>query len=211
MLLSFSRGAWINLGVAMAIYGALYILTVRNNRARLQIRRARGDGDRGPARAGRWLPCSSTRSPASPPSGPRSTRATTRVPRAGSAASRRRSASSSRTRSASARSSSCRTTTTRSRTTSISAMFLNAGWLGGCSFWASSARPPVGPAPRVRALRHAAAVPGRLRVLRRQRARGRIIDLDHWRHFYLLMALVWGLMLGGTRGVGGLTRRQTAA
>jgi hypothetical protein len=29
---------------------------------------------------------------------------------------------------------------------------------------------------------------------------GIIIDLDHWRHFYLLMALVWGLMLSGTRG-----------
>ena len=26
---------------------------------------------------------------------------------------------------------------------------------------------------------------------------GLIIDLDHWRHFYLLMALVWGLMLSG--------------
>jgi hypothetical protein len=37
MLLSFSRGAWFNLGVAVAIYGALYILTVRNNRARLKF------------------------------------------------------------------------------------------------------------------------------------------------------------------------------
>jgi hypothetical protein len=27
---------------------------------------------------------------------------------------------------------------------------------------------------------------------------GLVIDLDHWRHFYLLMALVWGLMLSGT-------------
>jgi len=25
---------------------------------------------------------------------------------------------------------------------------------------------------------------------------GFIIDLDHWRHFYLLLALIWGLMLG---------------
>ena len=23
---------------------------------------------------------------------------------------------------------------------------------------------------------------------------GLIIDIDHWRHFYLLMALVWGMM-----------------
>ena len=26
-----------------------------------------------------------------------------------------------------------------------------------------------------------------------------MIDVDHWRHFYLLMALVWGLMLGDRR------------
>ena len=28
-----------------------------------------------------------------------------------------------------------------------------------------------------------------------QALEGSIIDLDHWRHFYLLLALVWGLML----------------
>ena len=28
---------------------------------------------------------------------------------------------------------------------------------------------------------------------------GYLIDLDHWRHFWLLMALIWGLMLGDRR------------
>lgn len=28
---------------------------------------------------------------------------------------------------------------------------------------------------------------------------GAIIDTDHWRHFYLLLALIWGLMAGTTR------------
>lgn len=28
---------------------------------------------------------------------------------------------------------------------------------------------------------------------------GAIIDTDHWRHFYLLLALIWGLMAGQPR------------
>ena len=40
MLLSFSRGAWINLGVAVAIYGALHILTVREQPRAPEDRRA---------------------------------------------------------------------------------------------------------------------------------------------------------------------------
>ena len=31
---------------------------------------------------------------------------------------------------------------------------------------------------------------------RRLSLEGFVIDLDHWRHFHLLMALVWGMMLG---------------
>jgi hypothetical protein len=26
-----------------------------------------------------------------------------------------------------------------------------------------------------------------------------VIDIDHWRHFYLLLAVVWGLMAGARR------------
>ena len=30
---------------------------------------------------------------------------------------------------------------------------------------------------------------------------GFVIDTDHWRHFYLLMGVVWGLMAGDAREV----------
>src|SRR4029453_9909539 len=37
VLLSFSRGAWVNLGVAVAIYGVLHLLTARRTRVRLKF------------------------------------------------------------------------------------------------------------------------------------------------------------------------------
>jgi O-antigen ligase len=37
ILLSFSRGAWVNLGAAVAIYGVLHLVTARRNRARLKF------------------------------------------------------------------------------------------------------------------------------------------------------------------------------
>ena len=39
---------------------------------------------------------------------------------------------------------------------------------------------------------------------------GFIIDLDHWRHFYVLLALAWGLMLGKD-GVRPLAHRAAAS
>jgi hypothetical protein len=75
-------------------------------------------------------------------------------------------------------------------------MFLNAGWLGGLLFFAlvwSTA---------VWGLRHAfvrTATQPLFQVVYAcfvaNSLEGFIIDLDHWRHFYLLLALVWGLML----------------
>ncbi len=77
------------------------------------------------------------------------------------------------------------------------AMFLNAGWLGGLifaimvgltclyglrhSFKRTSTQPLF-------IVAYACFVAHALE--------GFVIDLDHWRHFHLLMALVWGLMLG---------------
>ena len=91
MLLSFSRGAWFNLGVAIGdLRRAAHPHRSRQPRA-AQVCRAGDDGDRGHSPCWSWLLCNSTRSRASPPSGPRSTSATTRAPKAGSAASRRRS------------------------------------------------------------------------------------------------------------------------
>ena len=79
-------------------------------------------------------------------------------------------------------------------------MFLNAGWLGGLLFILMCALTTI------YGLRHAfkrtasqplfvialAAFIGNV-------FEGFVIDIDHWRHFYLLMAIVWGLMLGDRR------------
>ncbi len=76
-------------------------------------------------------------------------------------------------------------------------MFLNAGWIGGLLFIMMSALTTL------YGFRHAfkrtltqplfvvvyAAFVGNV-------VEGIVIDLDHWRHYYLLMALIWGLMLG---------------
>jgi O-antigen ligase len=79
-------------------------------------------------------------------------------------------------------------------------MFLNAGWLGGLLFILMCGLTTL------YGLRHAfkrtasqalfliafAAFVGNV-------VEGFVIDIDHWRHFYLEMALVWGLMLGDRR------------
>lgn len=79
-------------------------------------------------------------------------------------------------------------------------MFLNAGWAGGLVFALMCL------IITVFGLRHAfrrtatqalfvigfAALVGNI-------LEGFIIDIDHWRHFYLEMAIVWGLMLGDRR------------
>ena len=79
-------------------------------------------------------------------------------------------------------------------------MFLNAGWIGGLLFILMCALTTL------YGLRHAckrtvsqplfiialAAFIGNV-------VEGFVIDIDHWRHFYLLMALVWGMMLGDRR------------
>jgi O-antigen ligase len=76
------------------------------------------------------------------------------------------------------------------------AMFLNAGWLGGLIFQGL-----VG-STGLLGLRHAlvrgASQPLLLVVLAcfiGNALEGAIIDIDHWRHFYLLMAMFWGIML----------------
>ena len=76
-------------------------------------------------------------------------------------------------------------------------MFMNAGWLGGlifatmigltCLFGARHALKKTA-TQSLFLVAYAALVAHALE--------GFVIDLDHWRHFHLLMALVWGLMLG---------------
>ena len=77
------------------------------------------------------------------------------------------------------------------------AMFLNAGWLGGLVFAIMVALTCL------YGLRHAFKRTTTQPLFLVAYAcfvahaiEGFVIDLDHWRHFHLLMALVWGLMLG---------------
>ena len=173
---------------------------MRDNRARLQVRRAGGDGHRGPVRAGRWSPCSSTRSRASPRERASLDQSYDEGPE-GRFGGQQKAAG-----------------LILQNPLGLGAqqfvpqyhheephnvyltMFLNAGWLGGLLFLGL-----VG-TTSVWGLRHAfvrcATQPLFLVVYACFVAHvleGSIIDLDHWRHFYLLMALVWGLMLSGTR------------
>jgi O-antigen ligase len=84
-------------------------------------------------------------------------------------------------------------------------MFLNAGWIGGLVFALMTL------ATTVFGLRH---------LFRRTLTQplfliayaafvatafeGFVVDIDHWRHFYLLMAVIWGLMIGD-RAIAGRT------
>ncbi len=94
------------------------------------------------------------------------------------------------------------------------AMFLNAGWLGGLIFMGL-----VG-STSLLGLRHAlargAAQPLFLVVYAcfiGNVCEGLIIDIDHWRHFYLLMAMVWGMMASseGIRPLGPIGSRKLHA
>lgn len=71
---------------------------------------------------------------------------------------------------------------------------LNAGWLGGAVYWIMIGVTLVlglrasfvpGPAQGLMIIAFAGFVANALE--------GVIIDSDHWRHFYLLMALIWGI------------------
>jgi O-antigen ligase/polysaccharide polymerase Wzy-like membrane protein len=80
-------------------------------------------------------------------------------------------------------------------------MMLNAGWLGGAIYWIlvgltlilgfrfSLKAQPTRP---LFVIAYAAFVAVALE--------GLIVDTDHWRHFYLLMAIIWGLMSAPSRG-----------
>jgi len=75
-------------------------------------------------------------------------------------------------------------------------MFMNAGWLGGLMFIVIVLGTIV--MGFVASLRRSATQPLLIAAFAAfvgHAAEGFVIDLDHWRHFHLLMALVWGLSL----------------
>jgi O-antigen ligase len=87
-------------------------------------------------------------------------------------------------------------------------MFLNAGWVGGLAYAAIVALAlglgfahalKAAPTRPIFLVAYAAALGVAVE--------GLIIDTDHWRHFYVLLALVWGLMAAGLSQPGHPLRR----
>jgi O-antigen ligase len=87
-------------------------------------------------------------------------------------------------------------------------MFLNAGWTGGLAYAAIIALTlglgfahalKATPTRPIFVVAYAAALGVAVE--------GLVIDTDHWRHFYVLLALVWGLMAAGRSQPGHPLRR----
>lgn len=90
------------------------------------------------------------------------------------------------------------------------AMFMNTGWLGGIAFTLLTIgtaiygfRQVTQPSP-VQQL-YVAFYAGYIGTL----MGGLVVDSDHWRHFYLLMGVLWGVMLTSTAHHLGLAARRT--
>jgi hypothetical protein len=197
LLLSFSRGAWFNMGVAVAIYGALHILTVRSHRARLKFMTLGIVGI--VAVAGLVV-------------------FALQLDTVSNLASERASLSQRYDEGPEGRFGGQEKAVRLAIENPLGlgaqqfvpqhhheephnvyvTMFLNAGWLGALIFfglvWSTVAW----------GLRHAFVRTATQPLFLVAYAcfvanafEGAIIDLDHWRHFYLLLALVWGLMLSG--------------
>ena len=74
-------------------------------------------------------------------------------------------------------------------------MFLNAGWLGGLVYFSVVALTmALGLAHIARATPWRPLFIVAYAALAGNVVEGIVIDTDHWRHFYLLLAIVWGLM-----------------
>lgn len=89
-------------------------------------------------------------------------------------------------------------------------MMLNAGWVGGSIFWLMvmltvgiGLRHVFKPGPAQPLLIIAFA------TFAANAFEGVIIDLDHWRHVYVLMAIVWGIASATGRQTAGTNRRRT--
>ena len=81
-------------------------------------------------------------------------------------------------------------------------MLLNAGWLGGAIYWIMVGLTLIlgfrfalkaQPTRPLFVIAYSAFVAVALE--------GLIVDTDHWRHFYLLMAIIWGLMSARGRSI----------
>ena len=78
-------------------------------------------------------------------------------------------------------------------------MFLNAGWVGGFLYFSVVMTTIIaGFRYALRANPTQGIFIVMLAAFVGLAAEGAIVDTDHWRHFYVIMGLIWGLMLGNT-------------
>jgi O-antigen ligase len=195
MLLSFSRGAWTNLGLAVVLYSGLHLLTVRGARARLKfallvatgmaavgalvVIALQFDGVSDLAQQRASLDQSYDEGPEGRFGGQVKAASLILENPLGIGAQQ------------------FAPQYHREEPHNVYlAVFLNAGWLGGLAFLALVGMSCVWGLRH--AFRRSPTQPLFLVIyasLVANAFEGTIIDLDHWRHFYLLMALLWGLML----------------
>ncbi|MEZ5924951.1 MAG: O-antigen ligase family protein [Hyphomicrobiaceae bacterium] len=91
-------------------------------------------------------------------------------------------------------------------------MFLNAGWLGGAVYALIVAITMVfGVSAIFLRVPYQSQLIAAYAALTGQVLEGFIVDTDHWRHFFLLLGLVWGLGLAAHRDAGSGRHRQVDA
>jgi O-antigen ligase len=195
VLLSFSRGAWANLGVAVALYGTLHLQTAGTNRARLKFATL---GLLGMAALAALIVIALQFDEISNPFAERAalTHSYDEGPEGRFGGQEKAARLAVQNPFGIGAQQFVPHYHHEEPHNVYLAMFLNAGWLGGLMFVALIATTAL------HGLRHAfvrtAAQPLFLVVYAcfiGHVLEGLVIDLDHWRHFYLLLALVWGLML----------------
>ncbi len=88
-------------------------------------------------------------------------------------------------------------------------MFLNAGWLGGAVYaLAVAITMAFGLSAVFRQVPYQSLLIASYAALTGQVLEGFIVDTDHWRHFFLLLGLVWGLGLAAYRDTAIRERRE---
>jgi O-antigen ligase len=194
VLLTFSRGAWINLAVALAVYGYLTLLTAERNATRLKLTALLAAGAL--FAAGLVAVALSSDTIANMLAERASVALEYDVGAEGRFGGQEKAVGliAENPLGIGAQQFALRHHPEEAHNVYLS-MPLNAGWLGGGVYWIL-----VG-LTLVLGFRHAMkASPMRPLFLVAYAAfvgvalEGLIVDTDHWRHFYLIMAVVWGLM-----------------
>jgi O-antigen ligase len=194
VFLSFSRGAWINLVLSLAIYGYLLMATTRKARVRLKIIALLFAG--GILGAGAVIAALSSDQVANLLSERASLEQSYDIGSEGRFEGQEKAAGLivERPLGIGALEFSARHHAEAAHNVYLS-MFLNAGWLGGSVYLILVVLTLIfGFRFAMRATEMRALFLVVYAAFAATAFEGAIIDSDHWRHFYLMMALVWGIM-----------------